>query len=59
MKKYIYIHFFSSELQALNDDTVDKLYQNQLNINKNRRSLLQDRAGVAPRLYHFDINTVS
>lgn len=48
-----------SEIQALNDDTVDKLYENQLKIHKNRQWLLQDKAGVAPRMYHFDTNTVS
>ncbi|CAF1133815.1 unnamed protein product [Adineta ricciae] len=45
------------EIQALNDDTVDKLYENQLKIHKNRQWLLQDKAGVAPRMYHFDTNT--
>jgi hypothetical protein len=43
----------------MNDDTIDKLYANQIQIDKNRRWLLQDKAGVAPRVYHFDINTVS
>ncbi|CAF3450351.1 unnamed protein product [Rotaria sp. Silwood1] len=45
------------DLQAMNDDTVDKLYENQVIINKNREWLLQDKAGVAPRVFHFDINT--
>ena len=43
----------------MNDETVDKLYQNQIQIDKNRRWLLQDKAGVAPRLNHFDMNTVN
>ncbi|UJR30230.1 hypothetical protein I4U23_017768 [Adineta vaga] len=45
------------EIQAMNDDTVDKLYENQMKIKKNRQWLLEDKAGVAPRMYHFDINT--
>jgi len=48
-----------SDLQAMNDDTVDKLYDNQINIDKNRRWLLQEKAGIAPRMERFDINTVS
>lgn len=43
----------------MNDDTVDKLNENQIKIDKNRQWLLQDQAGVAPRMYHFDISTVS
>ncbi len=43
----------------MNDDTVDKLYDNQINIDKNRRWLLQEKAGIAPRMERFDINTVS
>ncbi|CAF0946229.1 unnamed protein product [Adineta steineri] len=45
------------DLQAMNNDTVDKLYENKLKIDKNRKWLLQDKAGVAPRLYHFDTNS--
>jgi len=48
-----------SDLQALNDETIDKLYENQIQIDKNRRWLLQDQAGVAPRMYRFALNTVS
>jgi hypothetical protein len=51
--------FFYSELKAMNDDTIDKLYANQSQINKNQRWLLQEKAGVAPRTLHFGINTVS
>jgi hypothetical protein len=64
LSKYFYLFRFNyknklfSDLQAMNDDTVDKLYQNQLKIDKNRQWLLQDKAGVAPRFYHFDLNTV-
>ncbi len=43
----------------MNDDTIDKLYANQSQINKNQRWLLQEKAGVAPRTLHFGINTVS
>lgn len=48
-----------SDLQAMNDDTVDKLYANQRQVEKNRRCLLEDKAGVAPRMIHFDMNSVS
>jgi hypothetical protein len=50
---------FFSELQAMNDDTLDKLYANQSQNEKNQRWLLQDKTGVAPRMLHFGINTVS
>jgi len=55
----IIINKLFSDLQAMNDDTIDKLYDNQVKIEKNRRWLLQDKAGIAPRMYHFDLNTVS
>jgi hypothetical protein len=42
----------------MNDDTLDKLYENQSQINKNSRWLLQDKAGVAPRMLRFGRNTV-
>jgi hypothetical protein len=64
LSKYFYLFRFNyknkffSELQAMNDDTVDKLHENQIRINKNRHWLLQDKAGVAPRMYRFDLNTV-
>jgi hypothetical protein len=51
--------FYFSDLQAMNDDTVDKLYANQCQIDKNQRWLLQEKAGIAPRTLHFGINTVS
>jgi hypothetical protein len=43
----------------MNDDTLDKLYANQSQNEKNQRWLLQDKTGVAPRMLHFGINTVS
>ncbi len=49
----------SSELQAQNDDTLGKLYANQDSIDASREWLLEDKAGVAPRMYHFDVDTVS
>lgn len=52
-------HTFLSELQAQNDDTVDKLYENQNRIDASREWLLQDKAGIAPRMYHFDMDSVS
>ena len=49
----------SSELQAQNDDTRNRLYDNQDKIDSNREWLLEDRAGIAPRFYHFDMDSVS
>jgi len=49
----------SSELQAENDATLDKIYDNQDRINANREWLLEDKAGVAPRWFHFDMDSVS
>lgn len=48
-----------SELQAQNDDTLYKLYDNQDRIDASREWLLEDKAGIAPRMYHFDMNSVS
>lgn len=42
----------------MNDDAEEKIYQNQLKIDKNRQWLLQDKVGVAPRMVHFDLNAV-
>lgn len=50
---------YSSDLQARNDDTADKIYENQTQVNAHRRWLLQDGAGIAPRMLHFDMNSVS
>lgn len=47
-----------SELQAQNDDTLNKIYDTQNTIDASRESLLLDRAGVAPRMYHFDMDSV-
>jgi hypothetical protein len=49
----------SSELQAQNDDTLNKIYDNQDSIDASREWLLQDKAGIAPRMYHFDMDSVS
>ena len=51
--------FSSSDLQAQNDDTLNKLYENQDRIDASREWLLEDRAGIAPRMYHFDMDSVS
>lgn len=51
--------FSSSDLQAQNDDTLYKLYDNQGRIDASREWLLEDKAGIAPRMYHFDMNSVS
>ncbi|CAM4741785.1 unnamed protein product [Rotaria magnacalcarata] len=45
------------DLQAMNDDTANKIQENRVNIDKSRERLLQDTAGVAPRMLHFDLNT--
>ncbi|CAF1346257.1 unnamed protein product [Rotaria magnacalcarata] len=45
------------DLQAMNDDTANKIQENRVNIDKSRERLLQDTAGVAPRMIHFDLNT--
>ncbi|CAF0971933.1 unnamed protein product [Didymodactylos carnosus] len=45
------------DLQAMNDDTIDKLDANQTRIDASREWLLQDRAGIAPRMYHFDMDS--
>jgi len=45
------------ELQAQNDDTLNKIYDNQDTIDASREWLLQDRAGIAPRMYHFDMDS--
>lgn len=52
-------HLLSSELQAQNDDTLNKIYDNQDSIDASREWLLQDKAGIAPRMYHFDMDSVS
>ena len=52
-------NLYSSELQAINDDSLNKLYENQDRIDASREWLLQDRAGVAPRMYYFDMDSVS
>ena len=49
----------SSELQAQNDDTLGKIYDNQDRIDSSREWLLQDKAGIAPRMFHFDMDSVS
>ena len=49
----------SSDLQAKNDDTADKIYENRTQVNAHRRWLLQDGAGIAPRMLHFDMDSVS
>ncbi len=49
----------SSELQAENDATLDKIYDTQDRIAANREWLLEDKAGVAPRWFHFDMESVS
>ncbi len=46
-------------MQAQNDDTLDKLYDNQDRIDASREWLLQDKAGIAPRMFHFDMDSVS
>jgi len=45
------------ELQAANDDTLYKLHDNQDRIDASREWLLMDKAGVAPRMYHFDMDS--
>jgi len=45
------------DLQAMNDDTIDKLDENRDRIDSNREWLLQDKAGIAPRMYHFDMDS--
>jgi hypothetical protein len=45
------------ELQAMNDDTLSKLDENQNRIDSNREWLLQDKAGIAPRMFHFDMDS--
>ncbi|CAF0999112.1 unnamed protein product [Rotaria magnacalcarata] len=45
------------ELQAQNDDTLNKLYDNQDRIDASREWLLQDRAGIAPRMFRFDMDS--
>ena len=52
------MRFFLSDLQAMNDDTIDKIYANQTLTEKNQRRLLQEKAGVAPRTFHFSVYTV-
>jgi len=56
--KKINLNLFS-ELQAQNDDTRDKLYDNQDRIDASREWLLEDKAGIAPRMHHFDMDSVS
>ena len=51
--------FSSSDLQAQNDDSLNKIYDNQDKIDASREWLLQDKAGIAPRMYHFDMDSVS
>ncbi len=46
-------------MQAQNDDTLNKLYDNQDRIDASREWLLQDKAGIAPRMFHFDMDSVS
>ena len=48
-----------SDLQAMNEDTIDKLEQNQKQIKKNQQTLIQGESGVAPRLCLFDLASVS
>jgi fructose/tagatose bisphosphate aldolase len=48
----------SSELQLQNDETLNKLYDNQDRIDASREWLLEDKAGIAPRMFHFDMNSV-
>lgn len=43
----------------MNDETADKIYANQNLAGRNQRRLLQEKAGVAPRMFHFSVNTVS
>ena len=43
----------------MNDDTVNKIEENQRQINANRRCLLLDRAGLAPRMAQFALRQVS
>jgi hypothetical protein len=45
------------ELQAQNDDTLYQIYDNQDKIDSSREWLLQDKAGIAPRMFHFDVNS--
>ncbi|CAF1114063.1 unnamed protein product [Rotaria sp. Silwood1] len=45
------------DLQAQNDDTAYKLYDNQDRIDASREWLLQDKAGIAPRMVYFDMNS--
>jgi len=45
------------ELQAQNDDAAIKLYDTQDKIDANREWLLQDKAGIAPRMFHFDMDS--
>ncbi|CAF0791297.1 unnamed protein product [Adineta steineri] len=45
------------ELKAQNDETLDKIYDNQDKIDASREWLLEDRAGVAPRMFHFDMDS--
>jgi hypothetical protein len=52
------VHRSISELQAQNDDTLSKIYDNQNRIDASREWLLQDKAGIAPRMYHFDMDSV-
>ena len=60
---YIKRNFLSfvyfSELKAQNDETLDKIYENQDRIDASREWLLEDKAGVAPRWFHFDVDSVS
>ncbi|CAF1503824.1 unnamed protein product [Adineta steineri] len=45
------------ELKAQNDETLDRIYDNQDKIDASREWLLEDRAGVAPRMFHFDMDS--
>ncbi|CAF0801733.1 unnamed protein product [Adineta ricciae] len=45
------------ELKAQNDETLDKIYENQDRIDASREWLLEDKAGVAPRWFHFDVDS--
>jgi hypothetical protein len=47
-----------SDLSAANEQTAEKLEENRKQINRHRRSLLEDRAGIAPRMYAFDVASV-
>ncbi|CAF1482060.1 unnamed protein product, partial [Adineta steineri] len=47
------------ELKAQNDETLDKISDNQDKIDASREWLLEDRAGVSPRMFHFDMDSAT